>query len=168
MLETKIKVLEDRPDLIVIKESFKPWQWGGFSFNLASITSILVFLIMLIVKGNIKIAFERAYQSVNLNSRMLFSRKQKTVQFAEIENVSLFSSKATRAGDNDNPSLATLSLDLAEISLNLIDKSTLKILTAYWTDKEIRIIGKKIADLLEKPFIIYEKGQNSKPEPAAN
>jgi len=157
MLETKIVLLEDKPNLIVIKESQRPWQWGGFSFNLASVTSILVFLVMLVVKGNIKISFERAFQTVTLHSRVLFSRKKKTVQFAEIENISLSPGKMTRAGDNANPSLATLSLDLADISLNLTNKSSLKILTAYWSDKEIRIAGKKIADLLEKPFVMYEK-----------
>jgi hypothetical protein len=157
MLETKIRLLEDRPDLIVIKESFRPWEWGGFSFNLASITSILVFLVMMVGKGNSKVLFERAYQAVTLNSGILFSRKQKTVQFAEIEKISLSPCKMTRAGDNANPSLATLSLDLGELLLTLSDKSSVKIATAYWSDKEIRVLGKKIAELLGKPFIINER-----------
>lgn len=157
MLETKIKVIEDRPDHILIKESLRPWQWGGLSFGPAQISAVLVYLVNLVVKGTRKIVFEGAYQAVTINSRTLFSRKQKQVQFAEIENVSLSLQKMTRAGDNANPSLATLSLELGELSLILLNKSNVKIVTTYLSDKEIRVIGKKISELIRKPFIENDK-----------
>ena len=95
MLETRIKLIEDRPDRIVIGESLRPWQWGGLGFSPVQVALLLLFPFILMVKGTRKVAFDAAYQTVTADSRILFARRQKHVQFSDIENILLSPRRVT-------------------------------------------------------------------------
>ncbi len=166
MLETKIKLLEDRPDRIAITEIIRPWQWGGPAFSPVQIVLVLLFPVMLILKGSRKVVFDRAYQSVTIDCGILFLRQRKQVQFAAVGNILLPLREVTRVVTGGSPSHQGMgdiglpvTLDLGDLSLSLLDKSKLKIATAYWSDKKIRSIGKKIGELIEKPFLVSGNGE---------
>jgi hypothetical protein len=157
LLETKIKLIIDKPDRIVINESLNPWRWGGLDFNIAQLALVLIYPFILLGRSSTKIVLDCAFGSVTIESRLLFSHRKRQVPFSDIVNVSLSRRGVTHLagpGSTDNPGISTpFPLSLGDLSLNLSDKLSLRLVTAYWTDKSLRDIGGKISEIIEKPFV---------------
>lgn len=157
LLETKVTIIEDRPDRMVISESFKPQRWGGFGLRAEDFLLLVLYPFIRLVWGARKVSFDRAYQHVRIQNRFLFSGKVTEVPFSDIERFAFTPREKTvsaggsgRQGPGDVGMAFTL--DLEELFLVPVDGTPVKISTTYRNDRLIREIGVKITELTRKPF----------------
>lgn len=166
MLETKILLLEDRPDRIVIKQSYQPWRWGGFTFSIFQIALILAFPLILVLKGSRKITVDTAFRNINIKNSGVLSREQKQIHFSEVDNVTLSSRTTTVATDRNiiaNPDTINIPIpmSLVELSFLLSNQSKVKILTGYRNNQNLSDIGNKLSTIMNKPLIEDSPKQTS-------
>ncbi|MDD5038713.1 MAG: hypothetical protein PHN78_05290 [Dehalococcoidales bacterium] len=99
-----------------------------------------------------KIVCDKVYQSVNVNNRFLFVQRHKQIPFSEIKSISLSRRIVTRvvgSSGRDGGGWPT-TLELGNLSLTLLDETSVNIVTTYWGSQELATLGDKLSVLTEK------------------
>lgn len=163
MLETRIKILEDRPDRIVVRQSLRPWQWGGPGVLAMLLSPLLISLIWLAIDK--KIVCDKFYQSVIVNNRFLVFQRRKEIPFSEIKSIILLPRVVTRvAGGSGRGGEGSwpVTLDLGGLSLMLADNTSVNIVTTYRDSRELATLGDKLGVVMGKPFTMSEEAVSAR------
>ncbi|MBN2238158.1 MAG: hypothetical protein JW712_00150 [Dehalococcoidales bacterium] len=150
MLETRIKIIENRPDRLVYTESVKPWPWGGFSLDPSQVIMLVAYPFIKAVKGSNRVSIDTAYQSMTIESRGFFSGRKKEYPFRSIESIVV--SPRNYTPTTGGQWSAVHPIHLGELTVILNDETRLNAATAYWNDHKLKDIGRKISELTGKPF----------------
>ena len=152
-MESKTKTLEDSPGRIVLRESFMPWRWGGLQ-----ITQILFVPVMWLFQRLVfskKIVFDRAYQDVVVENRILFIHRRTQTHFSDVDSVDL-SPREMRVVVPSNPYVGVVPIGLEDLSLLLRDGTRVRVATTYKESVELEVLGKRLGELLGKSFVVSQ------------
>ena len=87
-MESRTKTFADTPSRIVVREYFMPWLWGGPTIIYMILAPVL-WPVLRLVLGK-KIIFDRAYQDVVIENRILFVHRKMQTHFSDINSIDLF------------------------------------------------------------------------------
>jgi len=154
-MEIRTKTLEDNPSRIVVREYFMPWSWGGLQIQRILLTPF-VWLFLRLVLGK-KIVFDRAYQTMVIENRILFARRKTQTHFSDVESIS-FSQRELRVAVGSGGSLYTgvAPISVKDLFLLIHDGTQVRVTTSYKDNIELDNLAKRLGKLMGKPFVISQ------------
>lgn len=152
-METRTKMLEDRPDRIVLRESFMPWRWGGPQLPAMLFIPVLWPLLRLVFDK--KTVFDRADGSIVVGKRFLFVRRQARTHFSDVDSISVSPRQITEVVAG-NRFAGTVTIRVKDLSLTLFDGTRLNVATAYRGSPELEALGSRLGGLMGRPLVQSE------------
>ena len=149
-MESRTKTLEDTPSRIVVREYFMPWLWGGPTIIYMILAPVL-WPVLRLVLGK-KIIFDRAYQDVVIENRILFVDRKMQTHFSDINSIDLFQ-REIQVVVSAGRYVAAAPIRVEDLSLSLQDGTQVRIATAYRESTQLEVLGKRLGELMGKPFI---------------
>ncbi len=150
MLETAVKMIEDRPDRLVIRETHRPWMWSGASGLQEYILIPVLFLVFLFF-GKKTITIDAACRRIEVRGMSSGT----SFNFDDIRAISLSRRVITRSVSGSQMYAGT-AVNLADLSLELAAGDRRTLLTGYWHDGKLRSIGEKMSVIAGKPLYIEQ------------
>jgi hypothetical protein len=153
-METRTKTLEDRPDRIVLRESFMPWRWGGPQWPTVLFIPLLWPVLRLAFDK--KVVFDRANQSMVVEKRVLFVSRRTEIRFADVASVCLSPRGITEIPQGQQ-FVGPITIRVEDLSLLLHDGTQVKIATAHRGSPEIEALWGRLGELTGRPFVRDEE-----------
>ena len=149
-MESRTRILEESPSRIVLRESFMPWRWGGLQLSRIFLVPLL-WLFQRLILGK-KIVFDRAYQDMNVENRILFVHRRTQTHFSDVESVTL-SPREIKEALHGYVYVGPVPIHVKDLSLLLHDGTHVRIATAYKESTQLEVLGKRLGELTGKPFV---------------
>lgn len=149
-MESRVKILDDSLGRIVLREAFMPWRWGGLQITSIPFVPIL-WPFQRLIFGK-KIIFDRAYESIVIKSRILFIHRKMQTNFSDIDSVTL-SPRDIQETMHGSPYVGPVPIHVEDLSLLFHDGKQMRIATAYRESTQLEVLGKRLGELMGKPFV---------------
>jgi len=150
-MESKMIVTEDISGRIIITKKVQPWEWGGFRLAPEQIIYLIAWPFLLLF-GRKKIIFDKSLEMVTKGKQRIY--------FTDIQSVEASKRSKSIASDMKTSEGYYGMYYLCDLNLVLSDGKKFHIGTGWWTDPEIRPLGNRLAEIVQKPFICPEEEQD--------